>query len=45
LTLKEHEYRVMAEFIPISFAYNALAALERVERDSRVTMGGLIRAE
>ena len=44
-TFKDHEYRVLAEFVPVTFSYDALAALERIEKDSGAAPGGLVRAE
>jgi hypothetical protein len=43
--LKEHEFRVLAEFVPVTFDPDALAALERIEKDSGAPPGGLVRAE
>lgn len=43
--LKEHEYKVLMEFIPVSFMMNVLAVLERIEKDSGSPSGGLVRAE
>jgi len=42
---KEHEFRVMAEFVSVSFAPDALAALKLIENDSGAPQGGLVRAE
>ena len=43
--LKEHECRTLAEFVPVSFTPDALAAIERIEQDSGAPAGGLIRVE
>jgi len=44
-TLKDYEYRVLAEFVPITFLPDSRAMLEDVERDSGAQIGGLVRAE
>lgn len=44
-TLKEHEFKVLAEFVPVTFASDALAAIEHIERDSGAPTGGLVRVE
>src|ERR1700692_723674 len=44
-TFKDHEYKVLAEFVPVTFSFDVLAALERVEKDSGATLGSLARAE
>lgn len=43
--LKEHEFRALAEFVPVSFAPDALAAIERIEQDSGAPVGGLVKVE
>lgn len=44
-TLKDHEFKALAEFVPIAFAPDALAAIERIEQDSGAPAGGLVRVE
>lgn len=42
---KEHEFRVLAEFVPVSFAQDVLAALVCIEKDSGVKPGALVRVK
>ena len=44
-TLKEHEFKALAEFVLILFIPDALAAIERIEQDSGALPGGIIRVE
>jgi hypothetical protein len=44
-TFKDHEFRVLAEFIPVSFSLDAPGELQSIKSDSSAQEGGIIRVE